>query len=694
MFLFQNNMLRYLSYPFLSLIAFQSFGQSNPQRDSLKINQLDEIKISAFESTTNRLATTATVGLLTPKAIERFSATTWTNAVNAMPGVRMEERSPGSYRFSVRGSVIRSPFGIRNVKFYWNGIPFTDAGGNTPLNSLDFGAVQSMEVIKGPGSSLYGAGTGGVVLMQSRTDNPAMNRVEQSVGYGQYGFQSRNTTLQIGDISIQYGHQEQDGYRKQSGMKRDAIRFSSNSKIGERGSLSLLGMYSDLSYQTPGGLNLSQYQKDPTLARQGTATVPGSEAQHAGIYTKFALLGGNYTLKLSDNWTQSTALYLTTNDFANPFISNYEKRDEQGMGGRNIWKNIAQIGNIKTNWTTGFEWQYARSAQRNYDNNGGTPGKQQTVEDVKTSNLTAFSQLEAVLFSDLTATVGLSYNTSKYKYERFFALPYSKEQKTFDGIFVPRIALNKIIAKTWAVTASYSSGFSPPTLQEVRPSAGGFRKDLEAERGINTEIGLRKISEHFTAELNVYQFGLKETIVRRTDEAGSEFFINAGKTKQLGLEWNLAYDLISNPKSPVALRIWNSGTYTKYTYQNYRQADVDLSGKRIPGIPRFIQTTGLDALFKYGFSLYATYQHGSTLYLNDANTIKNTPYNQFTARASWKKSWGSHFYSELSASAEKVNAAIYSLGYDLNAFGSRYYNAAPKKNLWAGVKIGWEWGKK
>lgn len=687
-------MLRYLSFSVLTcLIAFESWGQSNPHSDSLKTNQLDEITVNAFETKTNRLSTTATVGLLTPKSIERFSSTTWTNAINAIPGVRMEERSPGSYRFSVRGSLIRSPFGIRNVKFYWNGIPFTDAGGNTPLNSVDFGAVQSMEVIKGPGSSLYGAGTGGVVLMQSRTDNPAMNRIEQSVGYGKYGYQSRNTTLQIGDISIQYGHQEQDGYRKQSGMKRDAIRFSSNSKIGEKGILSLLGMYSDLSYQTPGGINLAQYQKDPTLARQSTPTVPGSEAQHAAIYTKFALLGGNYSLALSDNWTQSTALYLTTNDFANPFISNYEKRDEQGIGGRNIWKNISQIGNVKTNWTTGFEWQYARSAQRNYDNNGGTPGKQQTVEDVRTSNLTVFSQLEAILFSDLTATVGLSYNTSKYKYERFFALPYSKEQKTFDGIFVPRIALNKIIAKTWAITASYSSGFSPPTLQEVRPSAGGFRKDLEAERGMNTEIGIRKISNHITAEINVYHFGLKETIVRRTDDAGSEFFVNAGKTKQIGLEWNLGYDIISNPKSP-ALRIWNSGTYTKYTYQNYKQADVDLNGKLIPGIPRFIQTTGIDALFRYGFSLYATYQYGSSLFLNDANTVKNTPYNQFTARASWKKSWGNHFYSELSASAEKVNAAIYSLGYDLNAFGSRYYNSAPKKNLWVGVKVGWEWGKR
>lgn len=687
-------MQKYFPVSFLSIVLLTNSLQTvRAQSDTLAAKQLDEVTVNAFESKTNRLSTTATVGLLNAKTIERFSPTTWTNAVNTIAGVRMEERSPGSYRFSVRGSLIRSPFGIRNVKFYWNGIPFTDAGGNTPLNSLDFGSVQSMEVIKGPGSSLYGAGTGGVVLLQSRTDNPSMNRIEQSVGYGKYGFQSRSTTLQVGDISVQYGHQEQDGYRKQSGMVRDAIRFTSNSKVG-KGTLSLLGMYSDLMYQTPGGITLAQYQTNPTLARQSTATVPGSEAQHAAIYTKFALLGGNYTLPLSDSWTQSTALYLTTNDFANPFISNFEKRDEQGMGGRNVWQNNAQIGNVKTSWTSGFEWQYGKSAQRNYDNLGGVPGPQQTVEDVKTSNLTVFTQLEALLFEDLTVTAGLSYNTSKYKYERFFELPYVKDQRTFDGIFVPRIAINKIIAKTWAVTASYSSGFSPPTLQEVRPSAGGFHTDLNPEKGMNTEIGLRKISDRITAEVNVYHFGLRETIVRRTDEAGSEFFVNAGKTKQIGLEWNLGYELISNPKSPVLLRVWDSGTYTKYTYQNYSVDDTDFSGKLIPGIPRLVQTAGVDARFRYGFSLFATYQHGSSLYLNDANTVKNTPYNQFTARASWKKSWGGHFYSELSASAEKVNAGIYSLGYDLNAFGNRYYNSAPKKNLWFGVKVGWEWAKK
>lgn len=676
-----------------AFVIFTDSGHVRAQSDTLQARELREITVHAFESAKNPLTTTATVGMLSPRSLNRFSNYTWANAVNTIPGVRMEERSPGSYRFSVRGSLIRSPFGVRNVKFYWNGIPFTDASGNTPLNSVDFGAIQSMEIIKGPGSSIYGAGTGGVVLMQSRPENEFQNRVEQSVSFGKYGFQSRNSTLQIGDISIQYGHSEQDGYRAHSNMVRDAIRITSASRIGEKGSLSLLGMYSDLYYQTPGGINLAQYQTNPKLARQSTPTVPGSQAQKAAIYTRLAMLGGNYVLTLSDSWTQSTALYLTYTDFANPFISNFEKRDENGIGGRNIWQNKSGWGNIKTNWTSGFEWQYGKSAQRNYDNKGGVADKQQTVEDIRTTNLSVFSQLEAIVLSDLTLSAGLSYNTSRYKYERYFPLPFNEDQKTFDGIFIPRFAANKVIARNWSLTASYSGGFSPPTLQEVRPSAGGFRKDLEAEKGNNTEIGIRKAGKVISGELSVYHFGLRNAIVRRVNETGAEYFINAGKTRQNGLEWTIAWDILSNPQLPAMLKLWNTGTYTKYTYEEFQQADVDLSGKLIPGIPRFSQTTGLDILLKYGVSAFVTYQHGDAFYLNDANTVKNTAYNQWTARISWKKSWGHHLYSELSALAEKVNAGIYSLGYDLNAFGNRYYNGAPKNNLWAGLKIGWEWQK-
>ncbi|MGN6569547.1 MAG: TonB-dependent receptor plug domain-containing protein, partial [Flavipsychrobacter sp.] len=130
---------------------------------------LSPVVIKAYEQNTTLLNTAATVNTISPAMLQLYNNTSILSAVNTAPGVRMEERSPGSYRFSIRGSSLESPFGVRNVKVYYNDIPYTDPGGNTYLNQLGFYNMQSIEIIKGPGSSLYGAGTGGVLLINSTT---------------------------------------------------------------------------------------------------------------------------------------------------------------------------------------------------------------------------------------------------------------------------------------------------------------------------------------------------------------------------------------------------------------------------------------------------------------------------------------------------------------------------------------------
>ncbi len=495
--------------------------------------------------------------------------------------------------------------------------------------------------------------------------------------------------MTLGDVSVRYGHQQQDGYRQHSGMVRDVLQFNSTSRLSEKATLSLLGMYSDLHYQTPGGINLAQYQRDPTLARQPTPTLPGSETQNAGIYTKYALFGLQHQLDLSKNWDQSLSVYVTNNDFDNPFITNYEKRSELGLGGRNVWTYAKDYGKTTLQWTSGLEWQYGKSAQRTFNNLAGKPNGFQTSEDIRSGNLSVFTQADFRLLESLTLSGGASINANRYDYERFFPTPYVEQTRKFENVISPRVALNKTFLDKWSLTASVSSGYSPPTLQEVRPSAGGFRTDLNPEIGINREVSLRRVGDRLRLDLTYYQFNLKETIVRRSDEQGAEFFTNAGRTDQKGLEWRVDYDAVRNAGVLQNLRLWTSGTATNYTFEEYRQGNNELGGNTLPGIPAFSQNVGIDAMLKAGISVFATYQHGGKVYLNDANTVEAPAYDQFIARVAWNKNWGAHFYSELSASADFVSADIYSLGFDLNAFGTRYYNAAPMRNNWAGVKVGY-----
>ena len=186
----------------LSTLALTSriYGQeiNNTATDTTKL--LNEVVVNAYLYNRPINEVPTAVAVLSQKDFERFNNTSFLPAVNIVPGVRMEERSPGSYRFSIRGSLLRSPFGVRNVKMYWNGLPLTDGGGNTYLNLIDFNAIANLEIIKGPGASLYGAGTGGVVLLHNEISRQP--GIKFSTVLGSYGLQRYQLAAQGGTVKV------------------------------------------------------------------------------------------------------------------------------------------------------------------------------------------------------------------------------------------------------------------------------------------------------------------------------------------------------------------------------------------------------------------------------------------------------------------------------------------------------------
>jgi iron complex outermembrane receptor protein len=255
---------------------------------------LSEMIVKAFERNTELKNIPATVTLLGKKDLERYSNTSVLPAVNTVPGVKMDERSPGSYRLSIRGNLLRSPFGVRNVKVYWNGIPFTDANGNTYLNQLSYGNVGKIEIIKGPGGSMYGAGTGGVVLLSSPATGLKENSISLNTLAGSYGLaemsmayrkESDNT-----NYTLQYTHQQSDGWRDHTNTRKDVANYRGNFYVNTKQSVSTNIFYSDLYYQTPGGLTQAQLAANPRQARPASGSARSAEQQQAALYIKLFML--------------------------------------------------------------------------------------------------------------------------------------------------------------------------------------------------------------------------------------------------------------------------------------------------------------------------------------------------------------------------------------------------------------------
>ncbi len=87
---------------------------------------LKEVVVKAYEQNRSLINVAAPVSVTTHAQLNRFGNMSILPALNITPGVSMEERSPGSYRLNIRGSSLRSPFGVRDIKIYLNDIPLTD----------------------------------------------------------------------------------------------------------------------------------------------------------------------------------------------------------------------------------------------------------------------------------------------------------------------------------------------------------------------------------------------------------------------------------------------------------------------------------------------------------------------------------------------------------------------------------------
>lgn len=651
---------------------------------------LPGIVVKAFEINTDLKNVPVTVSVLSTTDLERYSSASVLPAVNTVPGVKMDERSPGSYRLSIRGNLLRSPFGVRNVKVYWNGIPFTDANGNTYLNQLGFNNVGKIEIIKGPGGSMYGAGTGGVVLLSSRNagnneHSITVNSMAGSYGLAQYNIAWRNET-EKSNTNLQYSHQQSDGWRRQTNTRKDVANYTASFNISSKQSISTNIFYSDLYYQTPGGLTLAQLNADPRQSRPAAGAFRSAAQQQAALFIKTFYAGIAHDYQFNNQWSNSTNVYTSNTRFRNPSILNYQRKTEQGIGGR----SVTQYHNNNVRIHFGGEYQYGFTSTRTFGNQSGIPDTLQFDDEIAATQYNLFLQTDLTLGKSFFVSAGVSYNNYRYGFTRLNKRPVKEINKTFDPVFVPRLSLLQKLGAKYSLYATVSQGYSPPTIDEIVPSTGVFNAALNAEKATSYEIGLRAelIKNKLFADAAAYHFNLNNTIVTRRDAAGADYFVNTGKTNQQGVELSVNYYAIRNSNHFLQqLKLWSNYTYIKARFKTYQQGANDYSGKKLTGTPPNVFAGGVDAVTKSGLYANLTYTYTDIIPLNDANSFFATQYNLFFARVGYKKVLGKSLKGEIYFSYDKSFNTPYGLGNDLNAAANRYFNPSAPENFVGGVKL-------
>lgn len=682
-----------------SHIAYQTYSmQIDPNQGQMEIslspamNSLGEVIVQGFESERPITHQAGAISKVREMELYRFNENSFLSAFNTKPGIRVEERSPASVRISIRGSALRSPFGVRNVKVYWNDIPFTAPDGTTAMNLLDLSNIQNTEIIKGPAGSIFGAGNGGVISMESRKQ-VEQNLISTDFGIGDFGLRRYRIGIdqktEKGGISASFVSQKSDGYREHSAVDRKVFQLAMHTNPSERQSISTQILYADLFYQIPGALNQTQVNENRQQAR------PGSVAQNSSIAQKTLYGTLSHRYRLTGKVQNTTALYINTNDFENPFILDYKKETGFSYGGRTKFNFEDRWAGMPVRFVVGAEYQLGKTSAQNFGNRGGQADTIRFSDELQTTQAFLFQQFEIDWTQKLIMTLGFSENFTRYNINRTVdAGPNdpSNNTKKFDPAFIPRLAFVYKLNELSGIHASVSTGFSPPTVAEVRTNEGSINLDLQAERGINYELGYRSSFGIFNLDATAFYFRLSETITSYTNDQGVVLFRNAGATDQKGVEVSLDYALLRNQATTIQeIKLAHAFTGHYFYFADYESGGNDFSGNQLTGVAPNSLVNMLDIRSRFGLYANVTHHYVDAIPLNDANTVFQDSYNLLGARLGWRYLLGASWDLELYAGVDNLLDEAYSLGNDLNALAGRFFQPAPGRNYYGGLKLGFRY---
>ncbi len=189
--------------------------------DFLKINPIGIAYIQERGFMQNPLGSSVyPVSEIGVKELESTNNFSVQDALNQIPGVKMDSRGyNGSRRLSLRGTIARSPFGVRNVRMKVNGFPITSSDGSSALELIEPADILSMTIYKGPSGSYEMTGTGGVISTKLKSAfKPVAARAELT--YGDFDFVRTHFSVGIAkrkvSARISGVYSSNSGYRKLS----------------------------------------------------------------------------------------------------------------------------------------------------------------------------------------------------------------------------------------------------------------------------------------------------------------------------------------------------------------------------------------------------------------------------------------------------------------------------------------------
>lgn len=634
------------------------------------------------------------VTTLSKRELERGPGLFLDDALNAVPGVRMERRTmSGGQRITIRGYGNRTNFDGSGYKALLNGMPITDAEGVTMLDDVDFATLGKVDVIRGPASSLYGAGIGGVVNMYTMRPDRAGTSIEQEVLSGADGLLRADTRIgTVGSNStvlVNYGHQAYDSYRVQSASTKDHAMFLGDFRPSARRTVSAFLTWAHSYDERAGQLDSASFFGKKNV---GEAPYVNNDGH---LDMESVRVGVTHSYKISDRFENAVTTYFSGVSREDVFAVGLNPRSNQTFGARAVMNTRFAPNGHAVNGVSGVDFEQTNQFAKGYPYSNKVQGGITTDLETRTMQYSAFSQWDVALPASLILTAGASLNFIEYGIKDRLtntANPNHRDltgRKVYDPVVMPRASLLRMFGNDQSVYASVSQGFTPATSSDaVIPFTGEANERLKPERATQVEFGTKGslLDRRLSYQLALFNLMVTDKLTSQSvfNSAGTQLYaytVNAGDQSNKGAELAMSYSALRTPVGVLSqVRPFLSYAYSDFTYSTFNSnnnnnaATVSYDGKSVVGVPKQVYTIGVDADLKGGVYASATAEHRGLMPLTYSNTHEAPAYTLVNARAGIRHPLSAHMDIDVYAGAQNLTSALY---YTMAFLNGNYSGASP-----------------
>ncbi|WP_040006517.1 TonB-dependent receptor [Fibrisoma limi] len=618
-----------------------------------KVEDLQPIIVTASREAQVRSEAPMAISRLSPTLLQETKAVNLYEVINKTPGVVMPNL--GNEQHSMG---IRQPFGTNAYYLYLeDGLPVRPMGvfNHNALIELNAFAISSVEVVKGPVSSLYGPeGVGGAInfLTHRPTAVPVVRVGVLGDGWGYRRVQAGAGGMLTKRFGVFVGGsmaRQRNSWQSQSDFDKVSLNTRAEYVLSDRTRLIATTVFNKYHSQTSGSVDSVAY-----YSRNYTST---TDFTYRDVYSLRS------RLTLEHRWSAQGESFMTAfrRDNSLKQNPNYSIRWKSGATtatGEINDNSFSSLG-LMAQHSQRFAWLDSRLiAGALFDNSPNTYYAYQTelqavlrpdkrsVEryvqvrelpdqflsryEARIRNVAAYAQYDFSPIPHVRLTLGVRYDRMSFNYDNF--LDKTRGIKTYEQAS-PRLGLTYDLGRSRGLYANVSRGFSPPGLTAVfrkNPNVGPgqppFYYNLQPAQFTNVEVGgwASLLDRKVDFDWSIYQMAGRNELLSIRQPDNSTDYQSAGRTLHRGVEYSLTY----KPSDQLFFRF--GGTNAVHRFVDFalsnRQSDAvrNLADYDMPQAPRWIANTELTykPCWAKGLRTALEWQRISPWYQNQINTVR------------------------------------------------------------------------